>query len=213
MRMRLMIVAALLLCATGCKREDYSSPRSAARTFYYGIVKNKPQIAKNAVVDDTQRAVVDEAKSLVDGLLEVQRESEARFGNGGGPAGGGEKVSSGLPDLEDLDAASEVVEGDTARLVMKKPELKTMYFKRVNGEWKLDVLASFGLTADKPETAKNLVRNLGKAVKAVAADIKHGKYRTASDAKTALNWAMAGVVFEEKTKDLKFPKGFKLLGG
>jgi hypothetical protein len=206
MHVRLALVAAMLLFAAGCKREDYSSPKTAARTFYYGIIKNHPQIAKNAVVDATQAAVVDEAKTLVEGLLEVQSESQKRFANpaNGGSAGGAEAVSSGLPQLSDLDAASEVINGDHASLVMKKPELKTMYFKKVKGEWKLDVLATFGLKADKPEEAKSMVRTLGKAVKLVAADIKNGKYKTAAEAKQALNWSMITAVAGERMKGWKF---------
>jgi hypothetical protein len=188
----LTALLALLLYA-GCKpRPDYSTPKKAVRSFYVALVTDGAESAKVAVTDSLQAEVLADLKTLITHVLAAQEAAEARFGKQNAAT-----VSGGLPSLDDIDQASETIEGDTATLTVKS-HAKQLRLKKVDGQWKLDVFSVLGIAPKDKESARRMLTAAAQAAQHVAQQIKSGQYKTADDASAALNTGMAIAVAREQ---------------
>jgi hypothetical protein len=61
-------------------REDYSTPKSAVKSFYFSVVRGDGTSARQNVVEEAQVPVVDEARSLIVGVRAFRRAAIERFG-------------------------------------------------------------------------------------------------------------------------------------
>lgn len=168
----------MLVVLGGCgPGEDYSSPKSAARTFYIALVRGNAEMAKAAVADVRQQQVLEEMRGLLEGILAAQQAAVAQFGQSGN------QVSGGLPSLEDLEQAQERIEGESAVLSSPGEGAMQVHLRKVGGSWKVDLFATFAMS---PESAQSTLRSAAKAIEPVAQEIKSGRYKTAEEAEGAL---------------------------
>lgn len=188
----LLAVATALLLYAGCKpRADYSTPKKAVRSFYVALVTDGAESAKAGVADALQAEVMAELRTLVNKVLAAQEAAEAKFGQSGA------SVSGGLPSLDDIDQASEKIEGDTATLALRN-QPKQLRLKRVDGQWKLDVFSVLGIAPKDKESARRMLSAAAGAADHVAQQIKSGHYKTAGDASAALSMGMTMAVAREQ---------------
>ena len=195
-----MAIAALVVVKQ-LRREDYSTPRSAVKSFYVALVTGSTDSAKAAITEPTQGDLVDEIKLLVEAVRSAQKEAVARFGDSG------KDVSGDLPTLADVDEASETIEGDCAVLTVERSK-RSVKLKKVNGSWKVDVFSLLGIDAKNAEAVKRGLASGAQVARQIAQKIKEGQYASAQAANEALGTQVRMAVAKEVAKDMF--KDFKL---
>src|SRR5215212_4086125 len=137
-------------------REDYSTPKSAVKSFYVSVVRGDGSSARQNVVEDAQIAVVDEARQLIVGVRAFRKAAIERFGEEKG-----DDVSGGLPTLSDIENANEQITGDTAILATKNGKA-SLRLRKIGTNWKVDLLSLLPFKTD----AKTAQRIFSKAAQA-----------------------------------------------
>lgn len=197
-RSRTVFILCLIGLVAGCgPGEDYSTPKSAVKSLYAALVGGSVASARGAVCDEKQAAVLDEMKSLILGVMAAQDAATARFGDGGS------SVSGGLPSMDDIDKATETIDGETATLAMQNSD-KSVRLKKIAGKWKVDLFSVLGINPDSIDTAKRVLTSVGKAATATAQQIKNGQFKSAQAADDALQQQMKLAVVTEMFKGMKF---------
>lgn len=202
MRRGVILAGALLLgiglaLFLGLRRTaDYSTPRSAARTFYIALMTDDLETAKASLCDAKQAGLMDDLSGLVRSVLAAREAAIARFGEGG------EGVSGGLPSLEDLDRADEKVEGNAATLHCIDPETVSLRLVRAASQWKVDLLRTFSLGEMDDATVRKTLQSAGTAVAEHTSAIKSGRFSTAQEANAALKSAITQAVLSAKVRQM-----------
>src|SRR5947207_12119472 len=111
---KLLLVAAFAGVAVGLLiawkadlfyREDYSTPKSAVKSFYVSVVRGDGTSARQNVAEADQVPIVDEARNLIVEIRSFRRAAIERFGDEKG-----DDVSGGLPTLQDIEQAQEKID-------------------------------------------------------------------------------------------------------
>lgn len=174
------VMVLLCLSSLGCNREDYSTPKKAARTFYVAVARGDLATARRGLSDSAQAPLLDDVAALVKEILAARDAAEQKFGKDG------QNVSGGLPELEELDGAKEAVSGDSATVTPSAAEKLAFKLKRVHGEWKVDLLCSFEMESATIEKAREIVKSAREAVAANAQRIREGRFTSAREADNAI---------------------------
>ena len=200
---RNLILASALLLGIGLalflglgRRADYSTPRSAARTFYIALMTDDLETARASVCDAKQAGLMEDLRGLVRSVLAAREAAIARFGEVG------QGVSGGLPSLEDLDRADEQVDGNSATLLCVDPDTLSLRLAHAAGQWKVDLFRTFSLSEMDYAAAHKTLRRAGDAVAEHASGIQAGRYTTAQEANAALKSAITKAVLAAKLGQL-----------
>jgi hypothetical protein len=193
MRRALMLAGALLLgAASGLLlfialgwRPDYSTPRAAARTFYIAIMTGDLDTARESVCDARQAELLEDLREMVQSVLAARQAAITRFGEPG------QRVSGGLPSLEELGQADEQVRGDAAALVCADPDTLRIRLKRGAQQWKVDLLATFSLDEMDQPLARKVLQLARQSIAEHARNIEAGRYDSPQEADAALRSALA----------------------
>jgi hypothetical protein len=172
-----LLVLGLVL---GCEREDYSTPKRAARTFYIAVASGDIARARNGLSDPAQAPLLDDVVALVKEILAARDAAQRKFGKDG------QSVSGGLPELEEIESANESINGETATVAPPGQDKLEFKLARVNGQWKVDLLRSFGLESATIERAREVVKSAREAVAANVQRLREGKFASARDADAAI---------------------------
>ena len=175
---------------------DYSTPRSAALTFYVALITDDLPTARASVCDSTQAELMDDLRGMIQSVLTARDAAIARFGDMG------QGVSGGLPSLDDLAAADEHVEGNSAALHCIDPSTLSLRLKRSAEQWKVDLFATFSLSTSDHAMARRMMQLAGVSIAEHAKSIQDGKYGTAHEANTALKTALAQAAVNAKIGQL-----------
>lgn len=175
---------------------DYSTPRSAALTFYIALMTDDLSTARESVCDPKQAELMDDLRGMIQSVLVARDAAIARFGDMG------QGVSGGLPSLDDLSGADEQVEGDSAALLCIDPGTITLRLKRSAEQWKVDLFATFSLSPSDHAMARRMLQAAGISISEHAKGIQEGKYPTAHEANTALKAALAQAAVNAKMGQL-----------
>jgi len=184
-----LVLGALLI---GCNREDYSTPRHAARTFYIALVKGELDRAERGLCDQSQAPLLSEVQQLVSEVLDAQKAAVEKFGEGG------KAVTGGMPSLDDLDGASEVVNGSSASVSPRDGSRLVVKLRRIRDQWKVDLLATFELQGGDVATAQRTIRAVRQMVAAHTRRIREGHYQSATEAESALQSCIRSPVAMQK---------------
>lgn len=193
------LAAGLVLCALvaiisparAADAPDTLTPRRTAATFYTALESGDIAGAKAvATGNEKQLAMLDSLVPFVHACKELENAAFKKWGEEG------RKVLTQTPNSpasfdfkQRLQTDREEIAGDSASLVTTDPQAidKTpIKFKKIAGQWKIDLSTVQDEGMDDPKYAKTL-KALTDAATNVAGDIEHGKYADAASAKTALN--------------------------
>jgi len=173
-----VLIATMLIA--GCNREDYSSPKAAARTFYIAVVKGNMDRARRSLCDAKQQPLLDQMQALIADIFAAQDAAVEKFGDSG------KNVTGGLPSLDDISQAAEKTEGDLVMLAPSDASKLRIVLRKVGTEWKVDLLASLSLDPNDTDKATQFIQSARKLVKEHIVSIRNGKYRSAQEAEAAL---------------------------
>lgn len=188
------ITIGALVIVSRLRQEDYSTPKSAVKSFYVALVTGSTDSARAAITDSAQGDLVVEIKSLVEAVRAAQKEAVTRFGDSG------KSVSGDLPTLEDVDTASEQIDGDRAVLTVERSR-RSVKLRKVNGVWKVDVFSLLGIDAKNAEAVKRGLASGARVARQIAQQIKDGQFATAHAANEALGLQVRMAVAKEMAKD------------
>ena len=177
---RISLALLLGVVAGGCNREDYSTPKKAARTFYIALMRGDVARAANGLADPAQAAVLPDIDALVKEILAARDEAIKKFGKAG------EAVDGGMPSLDELDGAAENITGQTAIVSPGDTSKLSVSLKQIKGEWKVDLLTTFSIQSHDINEAKKVIQAARQSVAAHVKRIHDGEYRDAREAETAL---------------------------
>jgi hypothetical protein len=164
----------------GCNREDYSTPKKAAKTFYIALMQGDMERARRGLADDKQAAMLGDIRELVKEILAAQELAEAKFG------AAGKDVSAGMPSLDELDNAVEKTSGETATVSPSDSSKLGMKLRKIGGQWKVDLLGTLSMESTDIPTACRLVQAATKGVADNKQQIRDGKFRTPNEVDEAL---------------------------
>ncbi len=178
-------------------REDYSTPKKAVTSFYVSVVRGDGSSARENVIEPAQVPIVDEAKSLINGVRNFRRAGIEKFGQQKG-----EDISGGLPTLKDIEQASEKIDGDSAILVTKSGKA-SLRLKKIGDNWKVDLLSLLPFKTDAA-SARKIFAEAAAAANELAAKIRAGDFRTPEEADLALKARIAAIMLPEMIKGTFF---------
>jgi hypothetical protein len=179
-RWRTGLVLLLGLVGIGCNREDYSTPKKAARTFYVALMSGETARAANGLADPAQAAVLPDIDALVKEILAARDAAVQKFGKSG------ETVDGGIPSLDDLDGAAETITGQTATVCPNDNSKLSISLKQIGSQWKVDLLETFSIDGRDITKARQVIQAAKQSVAEHVQRIRNGKYRDAAEAETAL---------------------------
>jgi hypothetical protein len=183
-------------------REDYSTPKSAVKSFYVSVVRGDGTSARQNVVEPAQVPVVDEARTLIVEVRGFRRAAIERFGEEKG-----DDVSGGLPTLKDIEDANEKIDGDSAILATKNGKA-SLKLRKIGNHWKIDLLSVLPIHADA-ETTRRIFAKAAIAAHELAAQIRAGAFATPDDADQALKGKILTIILPEMIRPkFKWPVGF-----
>jgi hypothetical protein len=171
-------------------REDYSTPKSAVKSFYVSVVRGDGTSARQNVVEAAQVPVVDEARSLIIGVRAFRRAAIERFGDEKG-----DDVSGGLPTLKDIEEATERIDGDSAILATRNGKA-SLRLRKIGNNWKVDLLSVLPFRTDA-ETTRRIFSKAAAAANELAGQVKAGVFLTPDDADQALKGKIIAVIVGE----------------
>jgi hypothetical protein len=171
-------------------REDYSTPKSAVKSFYVSVVRGDGTSARENVVEPAQVPMVDEARNLIVEVRGFRRAAIERFGEEKG-----DDVSGGLPTLKDIEEANERIEGTNATLATKNGKA-SLKLRKIGNHWKIDLLSILPLRTDA-ETARRIFAKSAIAARELAAQIRAGVFATPDDADQALKGKILTIILPE----------------
>ena len=171
-------------------REDYSTPKSAVKSFYFSVVRGDGTSARENVVDPAQVPVVDEARKLIIEVRGFRHAAIERFGEQKG-----DDVSGGLPTLKDIEEANEKINGDTALLATKNGKA-SLRLRKIGNNWKVDLLSVLPFHADA-EAARRIFAKAAAAAHELAGQVKAGAFMTPEDADQALKGKIITIIVPE----------------
>ena len=171
-------------------REDYSTPKSAVKSFYVSVVRGDGTSARENVVEPAQVPIVDEARNLIVEVRGFRRAAIERFGEEKG-----DDVSGGLPTLKDIEEANERIEGNNATLATKNGKA-SLKLRKIGNNWKVDLLSVLPLRTDA-ETARRIFAKSAIAARELAAQIRAGAFATPEDADQALKGKILTIILPE----------------
>jgi hypothetical protein len=171
-------------------REDYSTPKSAVKSFYVSVVRGDGSSARENVVEPAQVPMVDEARNLIVEVRSFRRAAIERFGEEKG-----DDVSGGLPTLQDIEEAQEKITGDSAILATKNGKA-SLKLRKIGSNWKIDLLSILPIRTDA-ETARRIFAKAAIAARELAAQIRAGVFATPEDADQALKGKILTIIVPE----------------
>ena len=180
-------------------REDYSTPKSAVKSFYVSVVRGDGSSARQNVVEPAQVPIVDEARNLIVEVRSFRHAAIERFGEEKG-----DDVSGGLPTLKDIEEANEKIEGDNALLATKNGKA-SLRLRKIGNHWKIDLLSILPLRTDA-ETARRIFAKAALAARELAAQIRAGAFATPEDADQALKGKILTIIVPEMMPKFGFGK-------
>ena len=180
-------------------REDYSTPKSAVKSFYVSVVRGDGTSARQNVVDETQVPIVDEARNLIVEVRSFRRAAIERFGDEKG-----DDVSGGLPTLQDIEQAQEKIEGNEALLATKNGKA-SLKLRKIGNNWKIDLLSILPIRTDA-QTARRIFAKSALAAHELAAQIRSGAFATPEDADQALKGKILTIILPEMMPKFGFGK-------
>ena len=205
---KLLLVAALAGIAVGLfiawkadlfYREDYSTPKSAVKSFYVSVVRGNGASARENVVEAAQVPIVDEARNLIVEVRSFRHAAIERFGEEKG-----DDVSGGLPTLKDIEEANEKIEGDSALLATKNGKA-SLKLRKIGSNWKIDLLSILPIRTDA-ETARRIFAKSALAARELAVQIRAGAFATPEDADQALKGKILTIIVPEMMPKFGFGK-------
>lgn len=164
-------------------RPDLSTPKAAAVAFMRALESGEVRAIKAVTLgsDDDYR-LMSAVASAMRATRDLQKAATDRFGKAGDGIVPGQ---SGDP-VDEISESKVKETGDTALLARKEdPEGRSpLRLKKTDGQWKIDLAA----LPDKRQINQALpaMRATQRAMEQAAADIKAGKYKTADEAKEAV---------------------------
>jgi hypothetical protein len=176
-------------------REDYSTPKSAVKSFYVSVVRGDGTSARQNVVEPAQVPIVDEARNLIVEVRGFRRAAIERFGDEKG-----DDVSGGLPTLKDIEEANEKIEGDAALLATKNGKA-SLKLRKIGSNWKVDLLSILPVRTDA-ETARRIFAKAAIAAHDLAAQIRAGAFATPEDADQALKGKILTIIVPEMMRPM-----------
>jgi hypothetical protein len=186
-----MVLLLVGLCSQRVRADenlDLSSPKKSAVAFTRALENADMAAAKSASIGS------DEDYKFVQGLIDfiaagrqLRAAAIERFGDEGKQISGDAMANLS----KQAESASEKIDGDSATVDQRNGS-EPMKLKRVEGNWKVDVSAF----PDKDQTG-NALPLVQKVMAAAAADVKAGKYKTAQEARQAIEQQIFAVIAEQ----------------
>jgi len=174
-------------------REDYSTPKSAVKSFYVSVIRGDGSSARENVVEPAQVQMVDDARTLIVEVRAFRRAAIERFGDKKG-----DDVSGGLPTLQDIEEANEKIDGDNALLATKNGKA-SLKLRKIGNNWKVDLLSILPIRTDA-ETARRIFAKAAAAAHELAAQIRAGAFLTPEDADQALKGKIITIILPEMVR-------------
>ena len=174
-------------------REDYSTPKSAVKSFYVSVIRGDGSSARENVVEPAQVPIVDDARTLIVEVRAFRRAAIERFGDKKG-----DDVSGGLPTLQDIEEANEKIDGNDALLATKNGKA-SLKLRKIGNNWKVDLLSVLPIRTDA-ETARRIFAKAAAAAHDLAAQIRAGAFMTPEDADQALKGKIIAIIIPEMVR-------------
>jgi hypothetical protein len=218
---RLAPLAVVLAVALGGARPasaaevkpDPSTPKGAAAALFKAMQSGDAAAVRPLVVGtDRQVALFQAMVPLTGAFKALETAAVKKFGPEGKQITGGGSATTPAADLEDeLEAAQEKIDGDTAELTPKataaadagktaaaaKPPMK---LKRVDGVWKVDLASMPTEKLDTPASI-TLVQKMTGLARDTATEIDDGKYKTVDEAKLAFQQKILPAILQAAAAD------------
>ena len=182
-------------------KPDLSSPKKAATAFAVGLQAGDfDQVKASSLGDDGDYKLMQTVASTMSAVHRLHDAAAARFG-----AENAKKLETGVNENNDvarqIEASDEKLSGDTASIVEKgKPESNTVYLKKVNGDWKVD-LSRFPQKQMMQQSVP-MLEAMRSVMTQSASDVSSGHYKNVDDAATDVRqrmFAMMAAVAKQQT--------------
>ena len=183
----------------GCSRGlDLSTPKSAA--VEYGKATDEGNFDKargSAITTAQSEKVLKNMVAFMHSMEELRKVSIEKFGPTGYKVIGENAAKTSSQQVEEAEIK---INGDTATVTMKVPQLRPLSMKKVNNEWRVDLTTALPPGAKDADVARasELYSAMSKATDVVTEEIRSGKTKTIVDGQTGLKTkiqeALMGVV-------------------
>jgi hypothetical protein len=171
---------------------DLSTPKAALKAFGEAIKSGNLAAAKAVTISDEKANKILEAFVPTFGAMKRLSDTAVKkYGEAGKSIGNDSK--GGFEITDDLDKANIVETGDTATATMKdSKEKEPIKLKKIDGQWKVDFVSMMGEKGKTEDVSKiaPIFAAMTKAANESADEIEAGKYKTADEAKKAVNMKM-----------------------
>ena len=166
-----------------------NTPKGAASTFAKAIENGDAAKAKSvAITTPDPSKFLDAMAIMAKAVKNLQTAATKKFGKEGAALTKGQNVNVG-----DVSKATETIKGDTATLAMPNSKGQPMTMKKIGGQWKVDMSA----VGKDPAASKQMMTQMtpfftsvSKAMNELSGEISGGKYKTAAEAKAAMQTKM-----------------------
>jgi len=173
---------------------DLSSPRAAAKSLAHAVALSDLNALRQVIhaTDDPHRHLADAYAAVIISGQRLAAAMELQFGAGAG------STDRGLPtdeELDAIDAAALRVSGNSATIKLPGRGDKPLALQRdETGQWHVDLLAFANVSDTDPASQCLMQLNLASELNALAAEISTGRYRTAADARAAVQDRVHGTI-------------------
>jgi hypothetical protein len=194
---RAALAAVVVMSVTALSRADEKedikkSGQAFAKALHDGNIKEAKQYA---VSDSKSQTFIDAIAPVTVAREKMVDAAVAKFGDEGKSIFGGPRAgqAAAAPQYnpKDFDDAQFEVNGDTATVRTKNAD-RPLKFKKEGGTWKVDLTNS--LSDEQLDRVIEMMPKVATAMDQTTADIKDGKYKTATEARQGLGRHMAAAM-------------------
>lgn len=187
----LVLASATAFARAGDKDDIKESIKSLAVALNNG---DGPTAKKHVVSDDNNQKLIETLTKVTKANRDLQDAAVAKFGDEGKTLGGN-RMGPKAPQFDkDFDDAQITVNGDTATVTGKaEGNAHPATFKKEDGTWKLDLLATAPSVAQLGQQA-GMMGKMADVMNEVTGEIKDGKYSSVQEAKQGLYQKLAAAM-------------------
>ena len=187
------VMIGVLALGPSLRAADKDDVKTTATTVATGL-QNGDSAAVKAVCTGSEKQV--EFVGIVVDLTKSIKGLSDAAGKKFGDAGKAVIKDSGNPGEQfarQLADADIKIEGDVATLSAKDSKEEVAKLKKIDGKWKMDLTAMSN--QDEMDKASGMFKAMSKAAADAAADITAGKFKTADEARQAVDSRMTAAIF------------------
>lgn len=172
------------------------TPKAALRSFAVALDAGDATALHRLleVTSPTEQKIADSTIDMAVALADLNHALAGKFGAEEAKTVVGDTAGQLQKSLTAIAAASEKVTGDTAVVSIAPTTQGTITLKKVDGAWKISLTdKAKGLSPQQVDQVAAMVATELKQLKEMTAEVKAGKFTTATDAAGTLHAMMANV--------------------